>query len=159
VYGTAGNVYYCAGVVYVDGARHASSGDYYRQALTLALAAPKFDDAAAETIEWLPLGVFAFTPAGVTRANAYFQLAVTSNGVIGGTYIDQATNTTRPIQGTVDNLARRAAWTFADGKNTGIVFETSIYNLTKDQAPVLMHFGAARRQEGKLIRMKAPQSK
>ena len=157
VYGTNGNVYYYDGVVYVDGARYASAADYFRQALALALAVPRFDDAAAATVEWLPLGVFAFMPAGVSQTNSYFQLAVTRDGVIGGTYVNEATNTTRPVEGTVDKDTQRAAWTFADGKNTDIVFETSIYNLTEDQAPVLVHFGAARTQEGTLVRMEAPQ--
>ena len=157
VYGTTGNVYYDGGVVYVDGARCASTDAYYSQAHALALAAPRFDDATAETVEWLPLGVFAFVPTGASQANSYFQLAVTRDGVIGGTYIDEAANTIRPIEGTVDKLAQRAAWTFADGKNTDIVFETSIHNLTKDRAPVLMHVSAARTQQGTLVRMKAPQ--
>ncbi|MBL9124561.1 MAG: hypothetical protein JNG90_13080, partial [Planctomycetaceae bacterium] len=49
-----------------------------------------------------------------------------------------------------------AAWTVGDNKAT--VYETGIYNLTKDQTPVLIHFGKDRTQQWLLVRMKQPDS-
>ena len=156
VYGLDGNVYYQGTTVYVDGVRHSTADDYYRQARAIALAVPNLDDAAAARLEWYPLGVFAITRQGVSATQSYVQLAVTREGQIGGTYFNQATGTSRPIEGSVDQASQRAAWTFADGRNTDFVVETSFHNLTQDQVPVLVHFGPERAQEGLLVRVEAP---
>lgn len=155
VYGLGGNVFYHESVVYVDGARYSTADAYYQQARAIALAAPNLDQAAAR-LEWLPLGVFAITRKGVTETNTYLQLAVTRDGIIGGTYFNAAAGASRPIEGTVDKNTQRAAWTFADGKNTEFVVETSFYNLTQNEVPMLVHFGPGRTQEGLLIRMEWP---
>ena len=47
-----------------------------------------------------------------------------------------------------------AAWTVGDNKNT--VFETGLVNLTKDQAPVLVHYGKDRTQQWLLVRVEQP---
>ena len=39
----------------------------------------------------------------------------------------------------IDKKTQRAAWTVGDNKEN--VIETGIYNLTKDEAPALVHFG------------------
>ena len=156
VYGLHGNVYYQGTAVYVDGVRYSTADDYYRQARAIALAVPNLDDAAAARLEWYPLGVFAITRQGVSATQSYVQLAVTREGQIGGTYFNQATGTSRPIEGSVDQASQRAAWTFADGRNTDFVVETSFHNLTQDQVPVLVHFGPERVQEGLLVRVEAP---
>jgi hypothetical protein len=93
---------------------------------------------------------------GVTETHRYMQLAVTKDGVIGGTYFNETTNTSRPLQGTVDKKTQRAAWTFADGKNTDTIAETGIYNFTKDTTPVLVHFGADKTEQIDLMRVEAP---
>ena len=154
VYGTT--VVYRDDVVYVDGKKVASADDYYQQANDLANAVPKVDESQAEKIEWLPLGFFAYMSKGVSETNSYLQLAVSKDGTIGGTYFNATTNTSRPTEGTADKKTQRAAWRFADGKKTDSVMETSIYNLTKDKASVLVHFGAAKTQEDELVRMEAP---
>ena len=156
VYGTGGNVFYHSSVVYVNGARYSTAYDYYQQARAIALAVPDLDEAAAARLEWMPLGVFAITRKGVTETNTYLQLAVTREGIIAGTYYNEATGISRPIEGMVDNNTQRAAWMFADGKNTEFVIETSFYNLTQDNVPVLVHFGPDRVQDGLLIRMESP---
>ena len=46
------------------------------------------------------------------------QLAVNKQGVIAGTYYNEASQVSRPIQGTVDVNTQRAAMSFADNKNT-----------------------------------------
>jgi hypothetical protein len=155
-YGSGGNVYYENNNVYVNGEQTATADEYYEQASEIADAAPEIDDAQAEKIEWLPLGVFAYLQKGVSQTNSYLQLAVSKEGVIGGTFFNEATNSSRPVEGTVDKKTQRAAWTFADGKNTEIVVETSIYNLTKDRTPVLVHFGAEKVEQAELVRVEAP---
>jgi hypothetical protein len=46
------------------------------------------------------------------------------------------------------------AFTVGDKKTT--VIETGLYNLTKDEAPVLIHFGADRTEQWLLVRLKNP---
>lgn len=154
-YGNGGYVQYRDNVVYVD-KQEVSTQDYYDQAESLATTVPQVNDDQADKVEWLPLGVFAYVTKGVPDTNSYLQLAVTKDGTIGGTYFNQATDISRALQGTVDKKTQRAAWTFADGKNTDIVMETGIYNLTKDEVPVLLHLGSGKRQEGTLIRVPEP---
>ena len=45
------------------------------------------------------------------------QLAVTKEGVIGGTASNQATAASFPIEGTVDKQTQRAVWKYTDDKN------------------------------------------
>jgi len=46
---------------------------------------------------------------------------------------------------------------FADNKNTDRILETSINNLTEDEAPALLHFGAEQSQPALLVRLKQPE--
>jgi hypothetical protein len=85
------------------------------------------------------------------------QLAVAKDGYISGTYFSTASDSAQPIQGGVDRESQRAAWTVGDNKNT--VIETGIYNLTKDQTPVLVHFGQDRTQTWVMIRLDDPDAK
>jgi len=59
------------------------------------------------------------------------------------------------VHGAVDSKTQRAAWTVGD--NTTTVYETGIYNLTKEQTPVLVHFGKDRTQQWLLVRMQQPE--
>ena len=86
------------------------------------------------------------------------QLAVSKDSVITGIYYNDATETERPIEGTVDAETQRAAWTFADGQDTHIVMETGIYNLTEDEAAVLVHFGADTAQNWTMVRLEEPEA-
>jgi hypothetical protein len=63
-------------------------------------------------------------------------------------------NTTTPVYGSVDKKAQRAAWTI--GKKSERVFEAGIFNLTKQEAPVLVHFGTKRTEQWLLVRMEQP---
>ena len=47
--------------------------------------------------------------------------------------------------------SQRVAFTIGD--NTETVVETGLYNLTKDEAPALMHFGADRTEQWLLVRV------
>jgi hypothetical protein len=56
------------------------------------------------------------------------------------------------VQGSVDKKTQRVAITVGDNKDT--VIETGLYNLTKDEAPALMHFGKERTEQWLLVRVK-----
>ena len=84
------------------------------------------------------------------------QLAVNKQGVIRGNYTDTATNKTQLVQGSVDKQTQRVAFTVGD--NTKDVVETGLYNLTKDEAPCLIHFGKDRTEQWLLVRLKKPEN-
>jgi len=155
-YGSGGNVYYEDNSVYVDGQQYATSQEYYDQAQTIATSLPDITEEQAEEIEWLPLGVFALSDDS-GESNRVVQLAVSKDGVITGSYYNEATDVSRPIEGTVDKQTQRAAWTFADGEDTDIVMETTIYNLTEDKTTALIHFGSDQTQEWTLTRLEEPE--
>jgi len=156
-YGSGGNVYYEGDVVYVDGEQNCTSQEYYQQATEIAAAVPEMTDEQAEQVEWMPLGVFALTKEGVDDSNLLLQLAVSKEGIIAGTLVNETTESVRPVEGKVDNDSQRAAWSFADGKNTDVVMETGIYNLTEDQCTLLVHFGAEKTQTWAMVRLDEPE--
>jgi hypothetical protein len=154
-YGAGGNVYYENNAVYVNGQAAGSPEQYYQQVQAIVAAAPPVDQANPQD-EWLPFGVYAVTSEDTPDSSAVLQLAVNKQGVIAGTYYNEDTQVSRPVQGMVDVKSERAALTFADGKDTDLVLETGVYNLTQDEAPALLHFGAARSQPRLLVRLKPP---
>lgn len=150
-------IYYEDEAVYVDGTRVASAEEYYDQASQLAESAPEVTETKEE--DWLPLGVFALSREETGDSNMVLQLAVNREGVIQGTYYNTSTETERPVRGMVDKKTQRAAWTFADGKNTDVIMETGLYNLTKDDTEALVHFGQNKTQKCWLVRLQEPESK
>ena len=108
-----------------------STGELYS---LRAQQAPVWTPVQAAQIDWLPLGVFAISRDGVADNNVLVQLAVTKDGVIGGTIFNQLTGASFPIQGMVDKQTRRAAWTYTDDMGAQIVMESSIFNLTQPAA-------------------------
>ncbi len=153
-YGSGGTVYYEGNTVYVNGEEYGTAEQYYQEAEKLADSVPKMEDDEAEKIEWLPLGVFALTSEDVNASHMYLQLAVSKKGIISGTFYNETTGATHPIEGMVDEKTQRAVWKTADGTNTNVVMETGIYNLTQDQAEVLVHFGPEKTQTWTLVRLK-----
>lgn len=147
-YGT--NVVYRDNYVYVDNQQVCTTQQYYDQAVAIAESVPA--DPPAD-VEWMPLGVFAIAEQGGVDNGMLIQLAVTKEGVIAGTFYNDATSDGRPLEGMVDRESQRAAWTFADGKNTDIVMETPIYNLTQDETTALVHYGEAETQTWVLVRL------
>jgi hypothetical protein len=150
------NVLYDNGIVYMNGEQAATADEYYQQATQLASTAK--DDTPDKT-EWLPLGVFALSRGDTGVSNTVLQLAVSKEGVISGTYYNSDTDIARPVKGTVDKKTQRAAWTFADGKDTNIVMETGINNLTQDQTEALVHFGKDITQQWLMVRLQEPSEK
>jgi hypothetical protein len=141
--------------VYVNDEQYASADDYYQQANTIAESVPQ--DVQVDDAEWMPLGVFAVAEENANDSGMMIQLAVSKDGIIAGTFYNDVTDSSRPLEGTVDQKTQRAAWKFADGKNTDVVMETGIYNLTKDEANALVHFDADQTQTWLMIRLPAPE--
>lgn len=151
-YGTGGNVYYENNIVYVDGQAAGTPEEYAAQSTALIASAP---EPVTET-EWLPLGVFALTREGVDDSQAMLELAVNKQGVLAGTYYNEATEVSRSLKGMLEQDSQRAAIGFADGKNADVVLETGIQNLTQDEAPALLHQGKDRSGPVLLVRLQAP---
>ena len=148
-YDYGSTVTYQGNTVYVEGQPVGSPAQYYDQASSLAVSgAGKQDDQS----QWMSLGVFALVQGTQTDPTMIFQLAVSRQGIIRGTCFNNLMNTTLPVHGAVDKKTQRVAWTVGDNKKT--VFDTGLYNLTKDQAPALVHYGKGRTQEWLLVRLK-----
>jgi hypothetical protein len=141
--------------VYVDGQAAGSPERYYQQTQAIAAEAPLVNQANPQD-EWLPLGVYAVTSEDAPDSSAALQLAVNKKGVLAGTFYNEDTQASRPVQGTVDQKSQRAVLTFGDGQNTDTVLGTGVYNLTQEEAPALLHFGAEQSQPMLLVRLKPP---
>ena len=149
-------VYYEGDDVYVGGQKTATAEEYYQQAGNLASAAPAVADTKAE--DWLPLGVYALSQGNAAHSNMVLQLALSKNGEIAGTFYNTTTRRgSARSRGWWTRESQRAAWTFADGKNTDIIMETGIYNLTQDQTEALVHFGKDKTQQWLMVRLKEPE--
>jgi hypothetical protein len=140
--------------VYVNGDDAGTTQQYYTQATQIASAGAKAD--APSDGDWLPLGVFALTKPEQAKSDVSIQLAVNKQGVIRGNYTDTVTDKNERIQGSVDKQTQRVAFTVGD--NTTNVVETGLYNLTKDEAPCLIHFGSDRTEQWLLVRLKNPET-
>ncbi len=151
VYDYGDNVYYENESVYVQGKKVGTAEQYYDQASAIATGGQSAQ--AEPDANWLPLGVFALSQGNAPDTDMVLQLALSKEGVIKGTYYNTATDTVRPIKGMVDKKSQRAAWTFADGKNTDIIMETGLYNLTQDQTEALAHFGKEKTQQWLMVRL------
>lgn len=98
--------------------------------------------ATATNSDWLPLGVFAVTSSvnSETQPVMFFQLALSKDGTIAGTYYNQAMDKAFPVDGLVDKSTQKAVWKMSQGQNSPI-FETGIYNLTLPESSVSVNFG------------------
>lgn len=153
VYYDYGNsITYQGNQVYYGNQPVATADQYYQQASMLSQSQPAADPNAGE---WMPLGVFGLVNGDQADPHYIMQLAVNRAGTLAGNYHDVITGSTLPVHGAVDKQSQRVAWTVGDNKTT--VGETGIYNLTKDEAPVLIHIGKDKTQQWTLVRLKQPQ--
>lgn len=155
-YGPGEYIYCNDGIVYVNGVWHEPAPTFYQRTLVLAQRAPDWTPVQAEQIEWLPLGVFVVARDGVADNNVMVQLAVTKDGVIGGTLFNRLTGASYDIQGNVDKQTQRAVWTYVDDTGARIVMESSIFNLTQPEATGLIHYGPDNIQVIELVRLEQP---
>ena len=105
----------------------------------------------------MPLGVFAVNEEDGTDSGMMVQLAVSKEGIIAGTFYNDVSGDSRPLEGMVDQKSQRAAWKFADGTNPDVIMETGIYNLTQDESTALVHFGAEQSQNRLMVRLPDPE--
>ncbi len=147
-YGTT--IVYLGDQVYIDDQPGPTAAVYYQQASDLALSAPPAPPPAKDE-EWQPLGVFALVQGEQSDPSAVFQLAVNKDGIIRGNYFNVLTDTTLPVRGAVDKKTQRASWIVGDQKTT--VYDTGIANLTRDESPLLIHFGKDSTQQWLLVRV------
>lgn len=154
-YGT--NVVYRDDSVYINDKLYTTAGNYYQQATQIAQSVP--EELAPEEVEWMPLGVFAIAKEGGDDTGNMIQLAVSKEAILAGTFYNETAGVSRPIEGMVNQKTQRAAWQFADGKNEGIVMETGVSNLTKDESTALVHFDASTTETWLLVRLAEPEEK
>jgi hypothetical protein len=144
------NVTYEGDMVYYGDQPVASAEAYYDQAAQIADAGTD-----TENEDWLPLGVFAVVTDEQTTTDKLLQLAVNKEGVIRGNYQDMITDKLTPLIGSVDKETQRVAIK-VEG-NDLLVAETGLYNLTNDEAPLMIHFGADRQEVRTLVRLQQPE--
>jgi hypothetical protein len=149
VYYDYGNtIVYQDGGVYQDGEEVATAEEYAHQAQQVAQTPVEADP---ENVEWMPLGTFSMVREKDTKPTMFLQLAVSKEGIITGTYSNTTSDSAQPVEGHVDKESQRAAWWIGDNQNT--ILETGIYNLTQDEAPLLVHFGSQQTQNWLLVRL------
>jgi uncharacterized protein (TIGR03000 family) len=148
-YDYGNTVVYQGDDVYENGDSVGTSQQYAQQATTIAQqgqdAKPPTDD------KWQSLGVFALVQGEEQSSNTMFQLAVNQAGILRGNYYDGLMDSTSPVYGSVDKKTQRAAWTIGAKKTP--VFEAGIFNLTKNETPVLVHMGPDKTQQWLLVRV------
>jgi hypothetical protein len=150
-YGT--NVVYEGDTVYMDGEPANTAAEYAQQAIQISEAGRAATPPEKE--EWQSLGVFALVRGEEQTSDKIFQLAVNKQGIIRGNYYDAFADSTLPIYGSVDKEVQRAAWSIGEKKD--VVFEAGIANLTRDEAPVLVHYGKDNTQQFTLVRVERSQ--
>jgi hypothetical protein len=155
-YGPNEYIYCNNGVVYVNGAWYEPAPVFYAQTVQMIDQAPVPAPAAAAQVEWLPLGVFAVTPDGMNEPDVMAQLAVTKEGAIGGTVMDQKANKSYDVTGTVDKNSQRAVWSYTNDKNVRVVMETSVNNLTQNESTGMVHYGPDDQRVIELVRLEDP---
>jgi uncharacterized protein (TIGR03000 family) len=148
-YDYGNTVVYQGNNVYVNGDEVGTADQYAQQATNLAKEGQQAKPPTQD--KWESLGVFALVQGDDKTSNMIFQLAVNPGGMIRGNYYDAIMGTTTAVYGEVDKKTQRACWTIGDKKEP--VFDCGFYNLTKDETPVLAHFGKDKTEQWLLVRM------
>lgn len=157
-YGPGEYIYCDNGAIYVNGRWYEPAPVYYDQTLRLIEQAPVLTAESAAKLEWMPLGVFVVNPDGAGEPEATLQLAVTKDGVIGGTAFDQRSGAAYNIVGIVDKRTQRAVWSYKDDRDKRIMMESSLYNLTQPEATGMVHYSPTDMRVVELVRLQEPGS-
>ena len=155
-YGPGEYIYVYDDAVYVNDEYYAPAPVYYERTRHLVETLPELTEEEARQIEWLPLGVFAIAREGSQQFDQLVQLAASKDGIIGGTVFDEANGQAYPVEGKVDEQTQRAVWGFTDASGSRIYMETGIYNLTKEAATALVHYGPQDIEIRQLVRLEEP---
>lgn len=157
-YGTGGNVTFVDNSVFIGGDKISTTAEFAESAAALATVDPPANQQEAENAEWLPLGTFALSTSEKDKEpSRVVQLAVNKQGIISGTMFNYETEQTQAIQGKVDKDTQRVAFRIGDKDN--VVAETGLYNLTQDEAPLLVHFGPEKQDNFLLVRLESGEDK
>lgn len=148
-YSYGDNITYNEGTVYYGDRPVASTEQYYQQANLLADGGQRVANE-----DWLPLGVYGVSRPSANTVERVLQIAVNKDGVIRGNFHDLLTDTVTPIVGAVDRKSQRVSMRLQG--NDAVVIEAGLYNLTKDEVPVLIHFGPDRQETRTLVRLQQP---
>ena len=151
-YDYGNTVVYEGDTVYYDSKPAATAEEYYDQASNIAQEGA---DEVSDEEDWQSLGVWAMVQGDETNSNKMLQIAVNKDGVIRGNHYDALTETTLPIQGSVDKKTQRVVWTIGRIKNT--IYETGFYNLTQDETSLLILVCKDNTQQWSLVRLEAPE--
>ncbi|MEM6689256.1 MAG: mu-protocadherin- cell-suface protein [Planctomycetota bacterium] len=155
-YSSDGNVTYEDNRVFIGGEEVATAEEFAESAATLATAPEPSDEEAAKESEWLPLGTFALSTDGEDiDPSRVIQLAVNKEGIVSGAIYNRETDQTDAIQGRVDKETQRVAVRI--GESEDVIAETGLYNLTQDEAPLLVHFGTEKQDNYLLVRLPEPE--
>ena len=142
--------------VYVGGQEVASANEFAESAMDLATVAPPESEEQAAEAEWMPLGTFAVSvDEKDVEPSMVIQLAVNREGIISGTLFNIDTDEAQAIQGAVDKETQRVA--FRIGESETVVCETGLYNLTQNEAPVLVHYATEQVENYLLVRLEQPE--
>ncbi len=147
------NITYDGDNVYYNSQPAGTAGQYYQEAsnLAAATASPSSENSG----DWLPLGIFGLIEGDSKTPSRTFQIAVNKDGTIRGNSANQYSNVL-PIHGAVQKKTQRVCWTV--GTDTTTVYDTGLYNLTKQESPILVHSGPKETRQELFLRMKQPPS-
>ncbi len=171
-YDYGSNVVYEGDTVYVNGVPYVGADEYYQQAQDIANAGadePPVEDAGAaegdatgsataatptaDPNEWLPMGTFAVVADDKQKdSKRILQIATNKHGLIRGNLINQDTDETVELYGSVDPKTQRVAFKLRG--NDDVVAECGFWNLTQETVPLLVHIGQDKTEERTLIRLK-----
>lgn len=151
-YGSGGTVYVEGDTVYLDGGQQVPVETYNQELIQQVESIP---EQATEELEWMPLGVFTIVDEDAPDPTLFLQLTISQTGIIAGMFQNKTTDTSVPIEGSVDSETSRAVWTPV-GKSYPMV-ETGLYNLIQDQTQVLVHFEDGTVEERLLVRLDKPE--
>lgn len=154
-YGQGGNVVYNDNSVYINGEQVATASEFAQTAADLATVAPPANEEESKKAEWMSLGTFTVS-AGEKDVdpNRIVQLALSKEGIISGTLYNTQTDDSQAIQGKVDKQTQRVAFRIGESEDT--IAESGLYNLTQDEAPLLLHLGPEKVENWLLVRLDDP---
>ena len=155
-YGPGEYIAYNNGGIYVNGRYYQTAPDFYTQTLRIADSGPRLSAEEAARLDWMPLGVFSVTLDGVAEPQVTVQLAVTRDGIVGGTAFDQRGGAAFGIQGMVDKRTQRAVWAYVNDRGQRVLMETSLYNLTQPEATGMVYYGPSDMRVVELVRLQDP---
>lgn len=108
--------------------------------------------AAADAANWMPLGVYALKRGASAQATSWLlQLSVNRTGAIAGSYYDVLSDTAHTVTGSIDKASHRVTWSI--GSRESVSFETTVENLTLDEAPVRLRFRDGTTEDWSLVRL------